>query len=1092
MRVVLWRRLFCLSKGGSVTERLRRPLVLLVACLVLFPLLPSAGAVSPGSVPQLGMDKLLPAIRAAEQRIESLQPKVSGVRVALISSGVEPRVFPDDVAKRIAGARSDTVGLGTFAASHLFQLGHELSVTSLNVYNGKDLHAGALENALSWVAANASKLDAVLLAFPPHAALDPASAAMAAGTWHLVLDAMGEEPVATKEGVVFGLPIEGAALNAKLASLPAALRAAAASYLEDARRWQRMRASIAKLNAEGVSIVVPAGDLGPDLQTITGIAGLPEVITVGGMDGSAPSATSGSGPSIEGSVKPDLLAPTGIAGLLPDKSILADELEKIIDPSLELRELGGAPKTDLRARVDTTIASASAVAATVGALAREGLRNAGRQRGALMAASVPIDGVPVWRQGAGALRGVPDESFATSRPLALGNANLGAEPEAGPWASSVGFRNGRPASAAATLRDFAGVDPTGRTMQRTADAPPLRATVTEEGVSISAPVGDDRFQGGVFCGYTEVAVPTTGASARPSVQIDGVPADTEHVPTCLVKGSRVRAFGFYIHDLPAENLTFSLLPALPPEASVVHKPLTILPIDPLATRLYTRVTDEAGYAYFTNVVPGYYTVRQFSDYGAPTTQRVTDPVSKTLKTLNVDVGENPSYQDFDALFLGATGWTEDDLRARFGDENVTPDKPTATNWVTIAGRRTRVVLDSFKKMPGTAVSSRYIDLLSAKDLDFRAVALADALGLGEVAKALPQTSSARGWTYVERGEGVTGVFNPLLAAAAEGQILGVGTYPFNLTTPNYKGHMSLNFSYEVRNAAILAVVKMGDEVAAGVVTPQGTIQTPSLGVAPLGGVPVVGHADGLANFEFHMTPGGVSEGTLFLIFLPSRPVQQLASPLTTATVDDLSFELDTWQRINWPASFNAGHGMGHVFSVNPNYSARQMSHAGCRPIASGSSSADVCEDWRVFVHSPGDDAATVDVEAMVGGAQRSIAHAVRSTGGVYADPRRGTTDFSSGFVFRLPTAGGPAEASFRVDNPFRTNGRFWEQLVLGRDVLDRYRGRLVVEIVDNQRGRSSPLLRHRRGGAPVDPYVAFVPRADVVGGPAKLGVPIPN
>jgi hypothetical protein len=75
----------------------------------------------------------------------------------------------------------------------------------------------------------------------------------------------------------------------------------------------------------------------------------------------------------------------------------------------------------------------------------------------------------------------------------------------------------------------------------------------------------------------------------------------------------------------------------------------------------------------------------------------------------------------------------------------------------------------------------------------------------------------------------------------------------------------------------------------------------------------------------------------------------------------------------------------------------------------------------------------------------------------------------------------PVEAGFRVDNPFRTNGRFWEQLVFTRSLIARYPGRLFVEILDNVPGRASPLARHVRGGVPVAPYVAFVPRADVVG-----------
>jgi hypothetical protein len=325
-------------------------------------------------------------------------------------------------------------------------------------------------------------------------------------------------------------------------------------------------------------------------------------------------------------------------------------------------------------------------------------------------------------------------------------------------------------------------------------------------------------------------------------------------------------------------------------------------------------------------------------------------------------------------------------------------------------------------------------------------------------------------------------------------VLGVGTYPFNLTTPNYTMHMSLNFSYELTNAAIVAAVVVGDEVAFGVVTPHGTVRSPTVGpFTPLGsgGVAVSGQANGLANFEFEMKPLGADSGTLYLILVPSRPVQQLAGPVASATVDDMSFELDTWQRVLWPANLNPGHGMGHLFEIDPNYSTRQMSHPGCRAVSSGGVAADVCEDWQVMIHSPGDDAETVDLEDVSG----SFSAGLRAAGSQLADPQRGVTDFSSTLAFVLPGPDTPADVSFTVANPFRTNGRFWEQLVLTRDVLAMHPDTTKVEITDNLIGRDSILVSHVLGGAPVAPYVPFesgavaVDPLELVVGEASGGVP---
>lgn len=718
-------------------------------------------------------------------------------------------------------------------------------------------------------------------------------------------------------------------------------------------------------------------------------------------------------------------------------------------------------KEATEARLDTTITSAVVVAAAMGSLARQGLRDVARQRGALTAAAVPLPGVPVWRQGTGVLRFAPPATLARSRPLALRHGDLGAEPDGRKWSARVPF-SGRTRAPKVTLSHFAGVGPDGRTYTRTARSrPPVSARVTERGIELSAPVGEDRYEGGLYCGYTTVPVPTTGGGVAPRVVVHGAPAGLEHVPTCLVEGTRLRAFGFYIHDMAAPDLTFALLPALPDEASLLEKPFMLLPINPFHTKLFFKVTGRDGFADFPNVPPGNFLIRLFSDYGSPIVQSVTDSRTGEPVRIRSDIGENPSYENFEALVLSAAGWSEQTLRDRFGDDNVSRDDPTGTYWVNAGGREIRVALGFLKDKPGAAVSSRYIDLLSYEDLDFDSVL--GPLDPERIEGLTPAPRVARAWTFSPAPgdpDRVLAAFNP--ASIPGGQVLGIARYPFNLTTPNYRAHMSLNFSYEVHNALVAAVVVIGGDTGFGMVAPEVAARTPQ-------GLELRGPTSGRANFEFHMLSRGVREGTLYLVFVPSQPVQGVVAPLASASVDDLSFELDTWQRVPWPAKFHEGHGMGHSFSFDPNYSARQMSAPGCRPISSRGVGAEVCEEWQVLVHSPGDDAATVDVHSAHG----HFGHELRSEG-LFADPRRGVADFSSTLAFVLAEPGVPAELAVRLPSEFRTNGRFWEQLVLGREILARHAGPMTVMIVDNTRGRSSALAPHVRGGAPVAPYVPFV------------------
>src|SRR5205085_593566 len=133
-------------------------------------------------------------------------------------------------------------------------------------------------------------------------------------------------------------------------------------------------------------------------------------------------------------------------------------------------------------------------------------------------------------------------------------------------------------------------------------------------------------------------------------------------------------------------------------------------------------------------------------------------------------------------------------------------------------------------------------------------------------------------------------------------------------------------------------------------------------------------------------PHGNAEGTLSFLVLPLNPLRP-----ASVRLGDRSFELTTWQRVDWPPAMmprGQGEVMGHSFQVDPHYSARQMNHPACRHIDNGASAADVCEGWQVMVHSPLDDAETFDVIDMAG--KKSFLAELAAAGGGYSNPHRGT------------------------------------------------------------------------------------------------------
>lgn len=1059
------------------------PLVLasLILASILLPLQAGITAEAPPPADQivgglaLTVDQLISKVQVPAIDLTELAPPPKPLRIAVISTGIDRSAFPAAIANRITelGSGGDQIGPGTQVASILFQTG-DVALTSFGVYPNGKFAPDWLNKSLAYVASHASRFDALLYAVPTNEMLDPVSAAMANGGWNDYIDAISENPIPGSRK--FGLAANARDRNAQLSSASPAERRAMSAFTDLVTRWDKTRGEIGRISAAGVPVVSPAGDLGPKLQTILGVANLADVITVGGFDGTGVSSRSSSGPSIEGRPKPDLVAPTGVVSFLPETSALATSLSSagLLDPNLPAAWEGGEANTDARSRVDSTFVSAAYVTAAAARLTASGIRDTGKVRGALYAASVPLDGFAPWRQGAGVLKAMPTAEFAQSRTLATGPVSLGAQPDAGTWESLVPLA-GSATAARASAPWFAGVGPAGNFERTAASSPALSVRADNSGLTVVAPLGPGTYEGGLYCGYTDVSIPLTGSTLSPSARIEGVPDGTEQVPTCLVQGTRLVAHNFYIHDTPAENLTFGLLPALPEEASLLEHHLMILPVDVLHTRLFMRVSGSDGNVEFPNIPPGYYKLRQWSDYGSPITSTLSRSSDGAPIKVDEEIGENPSYQSFDALVLSATGWTEQDLKNRFGEGNVTADKPTGGYFVQVGPRRIRVVLGYTKKMPGPGVSSRYIDLLKFSDLDFGSMPTAN-LNAGTKHLSKTPLSGMQAWSFGDSltdPEAFAATFNPAHAASGAKALLGIGTYGFNIPTPNYKAHMSLNFSYALNNAVIGVIVQMGEETAIGVVTPQGTTTLPTISPSSpidISQLIVAGKGGGKANFEFNIKPKGASHGTLTFVFAPSQPVRQLASPLSMAEVGDMSFELDTWTNTLWPAAATS-HGQGHTFGINPNYSAAQMSD-GCRVIDNGRATANVCEEWQMMVHSPGDDASTVDIVDANG----SMVDALRSYGVRYFDPRRGVSDFSFGLV--VPDVSGAATGSVvsvgaSAALPFRTNGRFWEQIALTHDLIKAHPGPITIEIIDNLAGRQSTIADHAPGGVSVGPYVPF-------------------
>lgn len=1091
----------------------------------------------------------------ADADLETFRPTVtagSPLRIALISSGVSPAVFPAPLDAKFGPQlkyTGDTMGYGTYASSVIFQLGSSVTITSLGAYPGGVFNPQYLEDDLLWVAQRASSFDAVLIAIPPSDLLDPATAAMhGSGGFDAVANAIFAAPVNTSSGQVFGVAMD----NDQFA------RQGASQFnwntLSQFRTritiFNKIHSLIKSITAAGLAVVVPSGDLGPKPQTIFGIANLPEVLTVGSVNSDAAiSPASSSGPTIDLKIKPDLVATSGILGLAPYGTALANFIQTQTlnaPPGIDPKWMGGATgygSAAVKSVLDSTLTSSALVTIAMASLRSAGLASGSpldlaRQKGALYAKSVIDPDIPIWRQGQGVLGGsafdiaIPILSFAQSTPLVLSHASLGLEPSSGSWSVQVPISTGTAEAGIVDFGDFVGVDLDAKvteTAVTNGDVPTITVSVSTGTVNVAASVGNDDREAGLYCGVVGVTLT--------ALSVDQI----EHIPTCLVNGFKPVARSFAIHNESANKETFVLTPSLPPGTSIIDHALHMLPINPVDTSLFMKVSDEVdcplytvtatvpgacnGHSQFEVVLPGYYSVRQFSDYGTDyeTQVNVRNPTTglwePQVKTTGF--GSPTGYIPFSTLLLpkypectksfgansdwskgikpedGLEPWqtcSHRKLNARVpSDKKATYDGPTGGFKISLASASEPLPTDllvnlGFIRKPiGTAITSRVIDIVHpCNELTFNSFRTPQVTPLDELSD--PQ-SAGNDWG---RGcENAETLLARLLSTDAEstGQIgVGVASYPFNLTTPNYAAEVSLNFPYEVNNAVIVAVVTIGNEAGAGIISRRGAIQLPPSGLNEEIDnlrVEAQGVGTGTASFKFGFLPKGIDRGTISFFFIPmqydsSNYIQALGSwarlkddPVANQTV---SFEVKTWTPANWPPfNFKNRRGAdektpchdvelpeddcGHTFQVNSRFAPRTTNSAGkytggqisgeCRTITANES-ANVCEDWTLMVHSPKAGSVTVTaaslmdvVDASNSSTYTSVASETVAAGGrIYIpEPRTSTATVFAAFSAGLgsPLSGGQT---------LWTNGSFFEQLVIPMPVLRNHPSSLEFCIND--------------------------------------------
>lgn len=1049
----------------------------------------------------------------------------TGVDVDVLGDATDRVVVtPTGADERLADG-SDAVGYGTWAVSTLLQVAPAATVEVVDVYPGDLPDERSLADTLA--AVDTAVTDAVLLAFPPGDVLDPMSRMLASGRAADVFDAALDTIATLDDGSrVVGIPMDGRVRRE-------AEYVGGWSDVRDVRsaataiaRWEAVVDAVGALTDAGVPVVVPAGDLGPGPGTIVGLAGLADVVTVGAATAEGTVApTSARGPSVHGTAKPDVVVAVPVAGVLPEAAALTGLLDEagLVDAALPVRLPGDVGR--VRNVATSTIPSAATVAAAVAGLHAAGVDDVGRLRGALYAAARPSAARDVLGEGAGVVGALPRLSQLALRPVVSGPIDLGMEPEHGVWWDTVTIHDGVASSVTPELDRWTGTGTDGRRATATVapDQQPTPNVVTTGGgtpagvedgrVSLFLQPGDHPWQPGVFCGYSKVTL--VGTSSDVDTQVDvgtGQVHVREDVPTCLVEGMRLDVLNFYIHDVPAQDFTTALLPNLPVGMDLLEGPTMVLPVHPTKERLYAKVSGPDGYTTFGAVLPGFYRLRQFSDYSIDVTETLPDG---TVRDRNL--GDPLTYSQKDALVLpDPCGVPREDRNhmphpCHVGllddvDDSVGYDKTTGRYLVDVPGIGEQgVVLGWAKKMQLTTVSSRYVDVLGADDFTTDAprrtvadladlvadLSQVDELGpltapLAEAADDLLDAATSgtadlldlqQLWRF-ERAvddDALIASYRGLDLASDPTSVVGVAEYPFALTTPNYKGTIDWNLTYELADAAVLAIVEVGRERHLALISPAGVAEISPVGTeqpVDLANLLTVSRADGVARLDWRIHPKGAPEGRITLLTVP-------LDPTTPATVElgDMSMEITTWQRVEWPPLKHQRDGVeisGHQFEVQPRFTTRQVDGS-CRHVPrslSGQPDTQVCEGWDLMVHSGKYDVETFEVEDAVTG--EDVTAEIAPAGGRFHDPQRGVTDATLALAHRV-RLDGVVDAEVDVRRALRSNGEFFEVLHVPTAVVAGHPDRLVFKQADDVVGSAATTITdHAVGAVPLDTYVPFV------------------
>ena len=553
-----------------------------------------------------------PALRNAAAR------STAAPRILLIGTGVHRALFPAPLQPSIVAPTPadglDAHGYGTLAASVILQVLPQAVITSRAV-PARDSAFSLIDNrrlaeALEHARASRGSYDAVLLAFPPQAALDPTAHALghvqygeAFGTGlSMVTEALLANAGRNTDGPVAGIPLDRDLRNRLFEGANLKQRDAIERYAAQAVAWLRITDALEALSDAGVAVIAPSGDLTRNnggtiaplpTQTIYGLSAHPDVITVGAAYGDGTtlrvSPTSGRGPTLDLIAKPDLLAPANVMGLLPGSSTLTwrDDSTRVPLARIDWAAAGVPPTvcpsitSAYRCVLQgSSVVSASVVTANLASLVSAGVPNRAAARDgsdgqilrgiavveASRAHAIASEGSRTayqWEEGAGVLAGLGGFD-RTRTPVPMARADLGTigwneqrDATIPLWAGGA-----RAATAVAALTSHLGPDPTGRAIaQPYTNGSRVSASAVSDGIALT--VGKARAAGGVYGGTLTLSGPTGDKVSIPLDLIQGVTIDF-HVDyaynefqTGGIEGERV------------EKATAMLFVGLPPNVGLV-------------------------------------------------------------------------------------------------------------------------------------------------------------------------------------------------------------------------------------------------------------------------------------------------------------------------------------------------------------------------------------------------------------------------------------------------------------------------------------------------------------------------------------------